>query len=239
MINREETPLEIYNSGNGQPSTISSLFNLMCNYMKIQSDSIPGYYKTLNGSEYYRGYTEAEHVWNYIVIDNRTYLIDPTLGIGYCDNTQYHKSNTDFYFSTNPEILIKSHFPKDDNFQLLNNIITKSQWSSYVFRTKFFYLNGLDTISPDSKNINLQNSKKIIITYDPSNYDIGVAGKFYFYSGTHLVMNRNTCSNGRIEILVDKWYKPDNSNPMRIEIYTGTKNSPWGHAVAYYYISSW
>ena len=238
-IKKEELPIDIYDSGNGQPPTISSLFNLMCSYMNVKSDSIQGYYKTLNYSEYYTQFSEAVHIWNYILIDNQTYLVDPTLGNGYCDDTTYYKSSSDFYFGTRPEILIKSHFPNDDKFQLLKEIITKAQWSSFVFRRYFFYLNGLKTITPDSRNINIENIKKIVIDYDSSNYDIGVGVQLYFYGGDSIIMNHNTCSNGRIEISLEKWYKPSNSNPNRIEIRIGTKNNPWAYLVVHYYISGW
>ena len=239
-IKNEESESTVYKSGKGRPSAISSLFNKMCSYMNIKSDSISGYYKTLNNSEYYKKFSEAEHTWNYILIDNQTYLIDPSLGIGYCNNYYYTKSYSDFYFGTKPDILIKSHFPNDVNFQLLNKNITRSQWSSFVFIRPFFYLNSFKSISPESENINIKNDKKIIINYEAEKKEIGIVDvTMNFVNGGKIYISNINYLNGRIEISLDKWYKVDGSNPMRIEIYSLTKDNPDGNLVTSYYIIEW
>lgn len=243
MIKKEQSDLELYKSGEGQPLAISSLFNTICSFLKIKSDSISGYYKTYNLSEYYRRYSEFTHTYNYIIIDNNTYLVDPTLGIGFCDNYYYTKSYSDFYFATKPDILIKSHFPKDDNFQLLNNNITKNQWSSLLFIRPLFYLIGMRSITPESENINIKEVKKIVITYDSSKNDIYIIDvNMIFSSGGKIFLVDNTFKNGILEISLEKWYKLDGNNPMRIEIYSRKKNEPYRdnrNLLVYYHISGW
>lgn len=221
MIEKEQSDLELYKSGKGQPLSFSSLFNRICSYLKIRSDSISGYYKAYNTVEnYYLHYSEISHIYNYIIIDNNTYLVDPTLGIGYCDNYYYTKSYSDLYFGTKPEFLIKSHFPKDDNFQLLKDVITKEQWSSYVFIGRKFYLSGMKNTVPESENISIRDGKKIIINYDPVKNDIGILYSRMVFANGSIVYLTDKVNNGVYEIVsTEIKYRPRNENPMRIEIY--------------------
>lgn len=92
---------------------------------------------------------ETRHMWNFILVNNTKYLIDSSLGAGFCIDYQFEKNYIPLYFGTKPEILIKTHFPKDEEFQLLEKIIQKYQWQNIVFRDRYFYLNGLKSINPD------------------------------------------------------------------------------------------
>ena len=227
MYKKEQSDLEIYKSGEGYPSSISSLFNSMCAYMNIESDSISGYYKTHNLSEYYLQYTEFTHTYNYIIISNKTYLVDPTLGIGYCDDCYYHKFYSDFYFGTKPDFLINSHFPKYDNFQLLDDLITKAQWSSLVFIRPLFYLIGMKSITPESGRINLNQVKKIVINYDALNNDLHIIEVQIIYpTGGKTFLQDITRKNGILEISLENWYRIDGYTPVRIEIYNRQQNDP-------------
>ena len=67
----EEDMTKIYKSGKGNSAGLSSLFNRMCSYLGLKSDSISGFVKNLRG--------ELEYVWNYVVIDGEYYLLDVSL----------------------------------------------------------------------------------------------------------------------------------------------------------------
>jgi transglutaminase/protease-like cytokinesis protein 3 len=220
MYKYEQSDLELYKSGKGQPLSISSLFNRMCSFLKIKSDSIPGYYKTYNSTNYYHHYNEIIHTYNYIIINNNTYLVDPTLGIGNCNNYYYEQSYSDFYFGTKPDFLIKSHFPKDDNFQLLNDVITKDEWSNLVFIDSKFYLIGMKSITPTSENISIRDGKiNIVINFDSLQNTIGALYTRMIFSNGEIVYLSDTYKNGIYEVSTKMKYKPRNQNPMRIEIY--------------------
>ena len=214
----EQSDLELYKSGKGQPLSISSLFNTMCSFLKIKSDSISGYYKVYNSTNYYRQYNEITHTYNYIIIDNNTYLVDPTLGIGYCDNYNYKQSYSDFYFGTKPDYLIKSHFPKDDKFQLLNDVITKDQWSNLVFIGRKFYLIGMKSITPTSEDISIRDGKTIVINYDSLQNTIDTLYTRMIFSNGDMLYLPYTYKNGIYEVSTKVNYNPKNQSPMRIEI---------------------
>jgi transglutaminase/protease-like cytokinesis protein 3 len=237
----EQSDLELYKSGKGQPLSISSLFNRMCSLLKIKSDSISGYYKTYNSTNYYRKYNEITHIYNYIIIDNNTYLVDPTLGIGYCDNYDYKQSYSDFYFGTKPDFLIKSHFPKDDNFQLLNDVITKAQWSNLVFIGAKLYLIGMKSITPTSENISIRDGKTtIVINFDSLQNTIGALYTRMIFSNGEIVYLSDTYKNGIYEVSTKMKYKPRNQNPMRIEIYNcDEQDCIHKNFLVLYHITNW
>ena len=43
-----DDPINSYNSGKGTPKSLSSLFNNICTFLKVESDSISGYLKWAN-----------------------------------------------------------------------------------------------------------------------------------------------------------------------------------------------
>ncbi|MDO9154761.1 MAG: hypothetical protein Q7U47_13835 [Paludibacter sp.] len=71
---------------------------------------------------------DVPHTWVAASIDNEWYLFDPTWGAGYISNSQYISQINDFYFMTEPEILIQTHIPFDPIWQLLNYPVTYSEF---------------------------------------------------------------------------------------------------------------
>ena len=167
----------------------------------------------------------AEHAWNFILVDNTKYLIDSSLGIGYCNDNSFYKEYTNLYFGTKPEILIKSHFPQDKEFLLLDKNITKYEWEHIVFRDRYFYLYGLIDIYPEDEYIYLKKEDKITIRYDTANSDISVIGQIYYRErfSDWFILNKVTYKNGIAEISL----KDSNKiyNPIRLEIYVGKKKN--------------
>ena len=158
----EETaddPISAYNLGKGTSKAISSLFNNICNFLKVVSGSISGYLKWPNFWDYELK-SDRDYTWNYIEINGEYYLLDVTLtsrfkiipGIDYIY----------IFFGTEPEIFIRSHFPKDNKWQLLPEPYTFEKFESMALLTPFFYLLGFKTISPDTNN--LIGCGKIILT---------------------------------------------------------------------------
>ena len=67
--------------------------------MNIESVSITGFNRRLdNVQKTKRLCTKVEHYWNYILINNTYYLVDPTLAGGFCYGTYFQKQYVDFYF---------------------------------------------------------------------------------------------------------------------------------------------
>ena len=128
--NKEEAA-GVYNLGTGNFVGISALFNTMCSIMNIESLTIIGFNKRWDEVRktnilFYK----AEHYWNYILINNTYYLVDPTLSSGFCYETKFQKDYLDYYFGTKPEFLINTHFPIKEKYQFLDNTISEEKWGS-------------------------------------------------------------------------------------------------------------
>lgn len=54
----------------------------------------------------------------------------------------------DFYFLTDPEEFIDSHFPDEDKWQLLDVSISLEEFERRVFKTSAFFTMGLRLIQP-------------------------------------------------------------------------------------------
>ena len=61
---------------------------------------------------------KTNHEYNVINLDNNWYPIDSTWGSGHLEDRNFVKSYNEFYFLANPELLIKTHFPEDEKWQL-------------------------------------------------------------------------------------------------------------------------
>ena len=157
-----DDPINVYNSGKGNSKGFSSLFNHFCSYLKVTSDSISGYQKYPN----YRNYemlSDSNYTWNYIEIEGKYYLLDVSMTSIY--KVSLHKFIY-VYFGTEPEIFIRSHFPKESKWQLLSEPYSFEKFKSMALLTPFFYLLDFKSISPDTPKIS--GNGKIILTSNKS-----------------------------------------------------------------------
>ena len=164
-----EDPAVVYNSGKGTSKGISSLFKNMCNYLRIEADTISGYIKLLSNDVTKEDLiTKIDFTWNYVLIDGAYYLIDASSGAGLFIASEFESMYTDFFFGTNPEFFIRVHFPKDNKWQLLSEPYSLEKFESQAYLFQFFYLKGFKTISPDTKTIRGSGESKILLTNDES-----------------------------------------------------------------------
>ena len=198
-----ESPSTTYNAGKSGSIGISALFKNMCSFLNIESNSISGYTKNLFSNNIEQVIQEVENDWNYIIINGTYYLIDVSMGSGFCENNELLEYFSDFYFGTKPEIFIRWHFPKDNKWQLLSTNITPEQFTSMTLLSCTFFINGFKTIEPDSEYINIKEGSKLVMTYDKSFLEPELLCTIVTYENEkeeHLEYNNYTISNGKIEI---------------------------------------
>ena len=143
-----------------------SLYHECCSLMGIQCYEIAGYSKQtlLRPGE---DLGDPMHAWNSIVLENRTYLLDATWGVGSGENGE--KVN-DFYFLTSPEELIYSHFSV--GYQLLKPEISKQDFIRLPLMRATYYRLGLQLQSPKQGfNETSQNIFHIVLR-KPENVDL-------------------------------------------------------------------
>lgn len=134
--NRNEIVAEVLKSKKGVCMHFAELFNDIANKVGIMSFVIPGYTKQ-------NGYVDyIPHAWCIAMIDSTWCLIDPTWGSGYVQNAKFIKKMNNFYFITNPELLIKSHIPFDPMWELLNYPISNQEFyegKTLMIKSKPFF----------------------------------------------------------------------------------------------------
>lgn len=118
----------------------SSIFQEICSNFGLETALIKGLTKNeisiLTSEKQYKN-----HVWNAVKINGVWKLFDCTWASGFFDNTanDFIKKFNGFYFDTNPNTLIKSHFPKEQKWQLLDKKINLSTFlQGPIFYPEFF-----------------------------------------------------------------------------------------------------
>ena len=203
---------KVYNSGKGNPAEISSLFNRICNYLNIESDSISGNLKSLASNEFPEN---PNSTWNYIVINDTYYLVHASFACIY----SYSESDMDMFFGTYPEIFIRYHFPKESKWQLLSKPYTRENFDSMICLFNNFYLYDFKTISPDSKEISIK--QKITLTYNDSFPIVNITYCVLDSNFEHVEEKAFHFSNGKAEAeininnekaaFISLWFYPKNS----------------------------
>ena len=216
-----QSALTTFNSGKGGFVGISNLFLTLCLRLNIHSELINGYVKTMKNSDG-KIVAEEEHVWNLIIINDKNYLVNPTLGAGTCDGNKYIKKFNDFYFATKPEYFIRTHYPVLDDYQLLDKPISYDEFKSMAFLRHYFYYNSFETINPDKNVISLKDYSTLTLTYDKSNTALSFTVKYITFDGSdyrYYNYRDFTFSNGIAKVSLDlKKY----SNICGLIVYAGS-----------------
>ena len=148
-------------------SGYANLFNEMASSVGLESEVISGYAKGY-GFEPGDKIGESNHAWNAVKINKNWYLIDCTWGSGSIGlDKKFNKSYVDFYFLTPPEHLIYSHFPDNSRWQLMENKISKANFSGLPYIKPRFFTNRFDFIGTPKMEYEIGNDFKIEYRIDP------------------------------------------------------------------------
>ena len=109
--------------------------------------------------------TRINHEYNVINLDNKWYHIDSTWGAGQIKENNYVKKLNEFYFLPDPELLIKTHFPEDEKWQLTKKKYTLEEFSKWPQILIEFFKYEFNKYFPEEGFIELKdlNSQKFII----------------------------------------------------------------------------
>lgn len=174
----------------------STLFNELCNLLKIKSWIVNGDSKTRIkdiGKRF-----SINHAWNIAEINGENYLFDSTWGAGVY-NKVFEKDVTYNYFMTKPEIFIKKHYPKDYKNTLLDYKIDKNAFLNAPLLFDIG-ITGYKLIAPTHGVLSKSNKgkTKFIIKTDIKNFSIG-----YQVGRTHNYINTFTYEKGYLKFELD------------------------------------
>ena len=200
-----ESAVTAYNEGRGTSAGTTALFSTMVSTLGYKSNYIEGTLKAIVNNNKGEVVSEYDHLWNYVLINGQYYLFDPTLAAGSCDNT-FRKFYSDFYFGTDPQFFIRTHYTESDKWQLLKTTISKEQFTSWAYINKYFYLYGFKTVTPETDNLTINQNLEINLTYDKTR-DIVIQCNKVVYNGK-CVYTEYTCNasdgNGNIKFKGDE-----------------------------------
>ncbi|MGB0863387.1 MAG: transglutaminase domain-containing protein [Saprospiraceae bacterium] len=116
----------------------SYMFIRMCEAAEIEAGEIKGY---LRRSERKVGKMprRADHKWNWAKINGKKYLFDTMLASGKVARNketkqiEFVKKFNDIYFMTPPEIMVLNHYPEKEEYQLLDEAVSKETFANYPF----------------------------------------------------------------------------------------------------------
>ena len=109
-----------WNTKTGVCEDIAQLYKELLSYANIRSEYVLGYAgRGLNK----RNYKDQGHAWNVVYADGKRILVDPTWG-NQGDSINYA------WFDVDPETMIKTHYPKEQKWQLLSSPYSLSRFLS-------------------------------------------------------------------------------------------------------------
>lgn len=127
----EYTPEDVFKNGITVCSGYCILYKDIAEYLSLEVEIVTCYAKGMR-AEPNKKITNINHAYNIIKINNNWFPIDTTWAAGYVDtNKQFKKSLNEFYFFTNPEFLIRSHFPFNTKYQLTEKKYTLEEFSNW------------------------------------------------------------------------------------------------------------
>ena len=134
--NKNEENLEdIIKKGNCSNVNFAKLYKYLGEKLNLKIQCIEGYSKLLDEIENIPNNFIINHLYNMITIEEKNYLIDSCFGSGYIINSKYIKEYNNFYFCIEPSKMILFNYPKDDNYQLLEN---KIDYETFYNTSKFY-----------------------------------------------------------------------------------------------------
>lgn len=137
---------------------IAELYEELLGYANVRSEVVLGY---AGDGMTRRTYKDHGHAWNVVYADGKKILVDPTWGIegtvggGYLNDLDYkmqssrRKKDNDIkakkmtrridyaWFNIKPEVMIRTHYPRDDKWQLMASPYSLNKFLSQNVATKF------------------------------------------------------------------------------------------------------
>ncbi len=132
---------ECYEQKKGVCQAYSELFYRLADAVDLETEVILGYAKEMDGSV-----DQTGHAWvKAYMEDYSEILIDPTWGAGSIYNGAFrHIENDDTWFDVDPEWMIFTHWPSDEEYQMLEDDIDSLAFVSLPYMVPAYEKFGQD-----------------------------------------------------------------------------------------------
>lgn len=150
---KPNSPEEVLLSFKNKQGTYARIFETLCRFAGVHSIVLTGFAKGLDyrPGDKFKG-SEYNHSWNAVLIDSNWYLVDSHWATRYLVSEKNMPENLvyeydDFYFLTDPEQLIYSHWAHKKEWQLLHQPISLADFENLPLVKSYFFKCGMFFIS--------------------------------------------------------------------------------------------
>ncbi|XP_053109585.1 kyphoscoliosis peptidase-like [Hemicordylus capensis] len=146
-------PEQVLQTGKGVCSGYAHLYHEMCKEAGVACVEISGYGR---GAGSRQGQSclqkKSNHMWNAVKLEADWFLLDACWGAGLVDAEKrlFIPRHDDFFFLTDPEHFIETHWPDEPEWQLLPSPVSLEDFEERVFKTPEFFKLQLSLFSPDT-----------------------------------------------------------------------------------------
>ena len=147
----------------------ANLFDALGKAAGLQVHTINGYAKGY-GFEPGQQIKDTNHVWNGVQINGEWFICEPTWGAGYLGaDLMFHRSPDVSMFLMDPEFAICSHYPSDEQWQLLEKPISKEEFEKLVVPSGRIHQMGVEILSHKESMYDIDDADHIeMMFYSPS-----------------------------------------------------------------------
>ena len=143
----------------------ANLFEGLGKAAGLQVHIIQGYAKGY-GFEPGQQFKDTNHAWNAIQVNGEWFICEPTWGAGYLGNDlTFHRSPNVAMFLMDPEYAISSHYPVDEQWQLLDQPISKEEFEKLVVPSGRIHEMGVELLSHKESIYKIEDADNIEMTF--------------------------------------------------------------------------
>ena len=147
----------------------ANLFDALGKAAGLQVHTINGYAKGY-GFEPGQQIKDTNHAWNGVQVNGEWFICEPTWGAGYLGaDLMFHRSPDVSMFLMDPEYAICSHYPSDEQWQLLEKPISKEEFEKLVVPSGRIHQMGVEILSHKESMYVIDHADHIeMMFYSPS-----------------------------------------------------------------------
>jgi hypothetical protein len=161
------SPEQVIGAFKDGKTTYAKIFECLCVYSGLHCVTLSGWAK---GVDYKPGMpitsTPPNHSWNAVYIDGNWQLVDCHWATRYLQSERNTPENLvyeydDFYFLTEPGMLVYSHCPEETSWQLLHPAKSRTEYEEFPLVKSFFFSIGMQFLQ---QNRGIVFTKRGIVT---------------------------------------------------------------------------
>nr|XP_014437094.1 kyphoscoliosis peptidase-like [Pelodiscus sinensis] len=164
------TPEQVLQTRRGVCSGYAHLCREMCREAGLSCIEVSGHGR---GTGYQQGLDcqqkKPNHMWNAVQLEGQWHLLDACWGAGIVDEEKrlFIPRHDDFFFLTDPEHFIETHWPEEPQGQLVQPRVSLEDFEQSVFKTSEFFKLQLSLLSPNRSLLRTEHGEATVSLGSP------------------------------------------------------------------------